>query len=36
MFCLEDSLGLDGFFTFSVFLLVFAIGVGLGVWTRGP
>jgi hypothetical protein len=36
MFCLNDGLTLDVFFTFSAFLIVFAIGVGLGVLARGP
>jgi hypothetical protein len=36
MFCLENGDSLGVFFTFSAFLLVFAIGVGLGVLTRGP
>jgi hypothetical protein len=36
MFCLDDGLTLDVFFTFSAFLLVFALGVGLELLARGP
>jgi hypothetical protein len=35
MFCLDDGPTLEAFFTFSAFLLVFAIGVGLGLLARG-
>jgi hypothetical protein len=36
MFCLEDGPTLDALFVFAAFVLVFAIGLGLGVLTRGP
>jgi hypothetical protein len=35
MFCLEGNMMLDVFFTFVAFLLVFAIGLGLGLLARG-
>ena len=35
MFCLDEGLTLDVFFTFTAFLLVFAIGLGLGLLARG-
>jgi hypothetical protein len=35
MFCLEDAPTLDAFFTFTAFLIVFVVGVGLGVLARG-
>jgi hypothetical protein len=35
MFCLDEGLWLDVFFTFIAFLLVFAIGLGLGLLARG-
>jgi hypothetical protein len=36
MFCLEDGLSLDALFAFTSFVLVFAIGLGLGLLVRGP
>jgi hypothetical protein len=35
MFCLEDGLTLDALFAFTAFVLVFAIGLGLGLLVRG-
>jgi hypothetical protein len=36
MFCLDDGLTLDALFAFAAFVLVFAIGLGLGLLVRGP
>jgi hypothetical protein len=36
MFCLDDGLTLDALFVFAAFVLVFAIGLGLGLLARGP
>jgi hypothetical protein len=36
MFCLDDGVTLDALFTFAAFVLVFAIGLGPGLLTRGP
>ena len=36
MFCLGDGLTLDALFVFAALVLVFAIGLGLGLLTRGP
>jgi hypothetical protein len=36
IFCLEDGVTLEALFTFAVFVLIFAIGLGLGILTRGP
>ena len=36
MFCLEDGLSLDALFAFTALVLVFAIGLGLGLLVRGP
>ena len=35
MFCLDDGLTLDALFVFTAFVLVFAIGLGLGLLVRG-
>jgi hypothetical protein len=34
MFCLDDGPTLEAFFTFVAFLLVFVIGLGLGLVAR--
>ena len=36
IFCLDDGLTLDALFAFAAFVLVFAIGLGLGLLVRGP
>jgi hypothetical protein len=36
MFCLDDGPTLDVLFAFTAFVLVFAIGLGLGLLVRGP
>jgi hypothetical protein len=36
MFCFEEGPTLDALFVFATFVLVFAIGLGLGLLTRGP
>jgi hypothetical protein len=36
MFCLEEGVTLEALFTFAAFVLVFAIGLGLGLLVRGP
>jgi hypothetical protein len=37
MFCLgNDGATFDAIAMFAIFVLVFAIGLGLGVLTRGP
>jgi hypothetical protein len=36
MFCLDDGLTLDALFSSAAFVLVFAIGLGIGLLARGP
>ncbi len=36
MFCLDDGPMLDALLAFAAFVLVFAIGLGLGLLARGP
>jgi hypothetical protein len=37
MFCLgDDGATFDAIAMFGIFVLIFAIGLGLGVLTRGP
>jgi hypothetical protein len=35
MFCLDDGVTLEALFVFAAFVLVFAIGLGLGLLARG-
>ena len=35
MFCIDDSPTLDALFVVAAFVLVFAIGLGLGLLVRG-
>jgi hypothetical protein len=35
MFCLDDGPTLNALFVFAAFVLVFAIGLGLGLLARG-